>query len=158
MQTLKRYVDQKPSTTIVNSGGGGEVRVLRMDDVDKSGLVDGATLVWDATLNKFKMVVPDSANLDGGTTNQVLVKVSDTDKDYEWQDMVLSTLIDQVDPNTMYIGESTPSTEVCDIGWRIKKVTQAGDDISIVWANGNTAFDKVWDSRITYTYSTECTP
>lgn len=50
MQVLKRHIDSKPTgTTVINNGGGGgEVKILRMDDVDKSNIQDGATLVWDA--------------------------------------------------------------------------------------------------------------
>ena len=56
-QNLKKYVEGKSSSRSVPvTSGGGEVRILRMDDVDPTGLVDGSTLQWNATLNKFVLV------------------------------------------------------------------------------------------------------
>lgn len=167
MQVLKRHVDSKPSgTTVINNGGGGEVKILRMDDVDKTNIQDGATLVWDAGLGKFKMVVPTVSptvplGLEGGLENQVLVKNSGQDYDYGWQDMVINTpvytkLIDRVSPELIYIGESVPGATICENKWRIKKITQVGIDINIIWASSNANFDKIWDSRETYTYNVDC--
>ncbi len=167
MQVLKRHIDSKPTgTTVINNGGGGEVKILRMDDVDKSNIQDGATLVWDAGAGKFKMVVPATQptvpiGLEGGLENQVLVKNSGQDYDYGWQDMIVNTpvytkLIDRVSPELIYIGESVPGSTVCENKWRIKKITQVGIDINIIWASSNANFDKVWDSRETYTYNVDC--
>ncbi len=56
--------------------------------------------------------------------------------------------------NPVYLGEGVPGTATSDAAWRIRKVTWlAGNAVSIKWAEGTTLFDKVWDSRATYTYS-----
>lgn len=168
MQVLKRHIDSKPTGTTVinNTGGGGEVKILRMDDVDKSNIQDGATLVWDAGAGKFKMIVPTTQptvplGLEGGLENQVLVKNSGQDYDYGWQDMIVNTpvytkLIDRISPELIYIGESVPGSTVCEPKWRIKKITQVGIDINIIWANGDSNFDKIWDSRESYTFNVDC--
>ena len=62
-QNFKKYVE----TRINNSGGypsstsgSGEVRVLRMDDVDTSNLKNGSLMVWDTSSTKFQFVLPSS--------------------------------------------------------------------------------------------------
>ena len=71
-QTLKRYVESKPTQSASGFGGGGsgEVRILRMDDVVKGAVPqNGAVMTWNASLNKFEFVVP--------TNGGVLVPQSD---------------------------------------------------------------------------------
>lgn len=65
-QTLKTYVDQKASshTAYPSTAGSGEVRILRMDDVDNTNLEDGSVMIWDASIKKFRFVV-----LSGGPTS-----------------------------------------------------------------------------------------
>jgi len=60
--TLKKYVDSKPTSSYVgSSSGSGEVRILRMDDISKDvAPIDGDTLVWSTTLNKFELRAIDS--------------------------------------------------------------------------------------------------
>jgi hypothetical protein len=142
---------------------GGRTEFLNMDDIDKSGLLDGATPVWDEVNKKFKMVVPTPvppdliANLQNGTANQALVKVSGTDFDYKWEDMIITNpnynrLIDKVSDSLIYIGEALPTALVTDATWRIKKVQQTTGGITILWANDDSDFNKVWNDRTTYTY------
>lgn len=84
---------------------------------------------------------------------------------YEWllinyphpeggESMLYSKLID-ADGNYRYIGEATAGTAQSSPTWRIQRVytDPATGDIEILWANGTTLFDKVWDNRITYSYS-----
>ena len=55
-----------------------------------------------------------------------------------------------------YIGEAAPGSAKGDAIWRIKRVEELTGanvgDIEILFANGNAAFDKVWNDRATYTY------
>lgn len=56
---------------------------------------------------------------------------------------------------TIYVGEADPGTLKASARWRIKKFTLDVNDnpTDIQWATGNRNFDKVWNSRTTYTYS-----
>ena len=55
--------------------------------------------------------------------------------------------------NPIYIGESIPGISPATARWRIKKLTYSGTNpVIISWASGTKKFDKVWDSRTTYTY------
>lgn len=50
-----------------------------------------------------------------------------------------------------YIGDATPGTATSAATWRIKRMTNA--DTTIIWADGNSNFDNVWDNRASLTYS-----
>lgn len=55
-------------------------------------------------------------------------------------------------PNTTYIGQADPGTDVATAGWRIKRIVESGTGTSVDWANGSAGFTHVWDDRLTYTY------
>jgi hypothetical protein len=54
-----------------------------------------------------------------------------------------------------YIGLAKPGTATSSAGWQIKKLTYSGTDVvSILFADGDTKFDNIWDNRSTsYIYS-----
>lgn len=66
----------------------------------------------------------------------------------------LNTLIDTVG-NLKYVGKSQPGTNTFNPGWQIKVIdlTDTGGDIDILWANGSAEMNKVWDDRLSYTYT-----
>ena len=58
------------------------------------------------------------------------------------------------DGNTIYRAEAAVGSSVSSAVWRIRKIDIAGDDDTVVtWADGVDTFSKVWDDRLTYTYS-----
>ena len=117
--------------------GSGEVRVLRMDDVDKSGLADGAVMTYSAALNKLVFTMPNSA---GSTT------ITD-------EEMPYAKRIDFVTDNELYKAEADVGSAESSPVWRIRKVIIAGDnDVSETWANGTSTYDKVWVDRLSYSY------
>jgi hypothetical protein len=70
------------------------------------------------------------------------------------EDMVFSKRIDFITDNEMYKAEATVGSLNSAASWRIRKITIALDsDIIETWADGNALFDKVWDNRLSYTYS-----
>jgi hypothetical protein len=52
-----------------------------------------------------------------------------------------------------YLGEAATGAATASAVWRIKKITTTGIDIVILWADGNTNFDNVWDNHLTLSYS-----
>lgn len=68
-------------------------------------------------------------------------------------DVQYARVIDQVGTDTMYIGEAAPGSLPSASVWRIKKVFSVGDDITITWAGGSAALDKIWDNRLALSYS-----
>lgn len=148
---------QKMSRSInISSGGGGEVRFERLDDVSVTNPQDGDAIVYNSVTNRYTNV---PIRLSGGTSQQVLVKLSENDYDYEWQDMILSApaytkLIDDVStPTVTYIGEALPSTTETSPSWRIQKIQfdGSGNVDSVKYASGS--FDQVWINRLSLTYS-----
>lgn len=56
--------------------------------------------------------------------------------------------------NVEYVGEARAGIATSAVGWRIKKMTYSGSNVTQVdWADGNTNFDNIWDDRTDYTYS-----
>lgn len=63
-----------------------------------------------------------------------------------------TTRIDVVGTVT-YIGEANPGTTAATAAWRIKRISESGQDAVVEWADGDDAFDNVWDDRAILTYS-----
>lgn len=56
---LKNRVDYRPQQSFI--AGSGEVRILRMDDIDTSAISNGAMIIWDEQIKKFRFVqIPES--------------------------------------------------------------------------------------------------
>lgn len=67
-----------------------------------------------------------------------------------------ATRYDQdADPPTLaYLGHAWPGTATSAAAWRIQKMVFGADgDVTTTWADGNTAFDNVWDNRASLSYS-----
>jgi hypothetical protein len=67
------------------------------------------------------------------------------------QDTV-STLIDEVDSNTIYVGIASRATITSASSWQIIKILTTGTVTSVLYPNGNDGFLYIWDNRTTYTY------
>lgn len=82
-QTLKKYVEARPPAGQSFGGGGsGEVRILRMDDINVSDIAENRMLVWNSTQKKFRFVdVPIESNL-GKATLVTSVDYTPTVNDY----------------------------------------------------------------------------
>ena len=63
------------------------------------------------------------------------------------------TKIDDVGNGITYVGEAPPGTSESSSAWRIRKITEVGSDISILWAHGNDNFDNSWNNRLSIVYS-----
>ncbi len=68
--------------------------------------------------------------------------------------MPYAVQIDTVGDTIVYKGEAIVGSLTSSPVWRIRKViTDAGDDMSVIWADGNADFDNVWDDRLTIPYT-----
>jgi hypothetical protein len=66
----------------------------------------------------------------------------------------LKVKIDFITKDFFYKGETEPGVLDSDNKWRISRTvtTQPGGDITILWADANANFDKIWDDRAEYIY------
>jgi hypothetical protein len=59
--------------------------------------------------------------------------------------------------DVMYIGTAAPGSLESAASWAIRRVTftyvGVETDIDTEWADGDSVADKIWDDRLTYTYS-----
>lgn len=68
---------------------------------------------------------------------------------------VQRVIIDDTNPNDVYIGYADPSTLDNEPGWIIKRVQVVLGITYISFANSNTGYTSLtWDDRATYTYLT----
>lgn len=76
---------------------------------------------------------------------------------YEGSKVVdFSTRYDQdADPPTLaYLGKAYPGASTASAVWQVQKLVYGTDgDVTITWADGNSAFDNVWDDRASLSYS-----
>lgn len=70
------------------------------------------------------------------------------------EEVPYATRIDEVSATLMYKAEAVPGSLDADAVWRISRLTFAADgDVTIEWAGGTSAFDKIWDNRLALSYS-----
>ena len=66
---------------------------------------------------------------------------------------ILAVRLDDVGGGVSYIGEAQPGATTASAVWRMKRMTETSGDITIEWADGDSAFDNVWDNRLSLSYS-----
>lgn len=128
-----------------------------LDDVTILNNTDKQVLVYSANTQQYRNV---SIHLDGGATNQILVKKSTTDYDYQWEDMIVNLsetaytkLIDQANSTVMYLGEATPNTAESSASWRLQKIIfDNSGNVEEVRYTLSGLFTGVWNNRTSYTY------
>lgn len=64
-----------------------------------------------------------------------------------------SVVVDEADANTTYIGESYEGAVKSQAVWQIKKISVSGAITQILYADGNSRYDNVWDDRLSLSYS-----
>jgi len=64
-----------------------------------------------------------------------------------------TTLIDDATAVITYIGNASIGSSTAVAVWQIKRISQNGDVTTLAWAGGDSSFNKVWDSRVSYNYS-----
>ncbi len=91
-------------------------------------VVDIINLGFDTATNSFKI-------LSSGTTS-------------------LALQLDEAAGSITYVGEASIGSATSAAVWRIKRLDESGDpELIILWADGNSNFDNVWDSRASLSYS-----
>ena len=65
-----------------------------------------------------------------------------------------SKRIDFITQNEIYRGEAQVGSSENSPLWRIRKIVISGDgDVTETWADGSSDFNKLWTSRLSYTYT-----
>ena len=72
----------------------------------------------------------------------------------ENEEKFLSKRTDIVSNQEMYVGWAAAGSSTSAAKWRIKQVLiDANESSTELWADGNTAFDNIWDNRTALSYS-----
>ena len=61
-------------------------------------------------------------------------------------------ILEDVDGTITYYGYAKPGSSTNDPVWKIKRLDETGD-LKVLWADGDTNFDNVWDNRAGLSYS-----
>ena len=69
------------------------------------------------------------------------------------EDRQLIIRVDTVSDVLLYVGKAIPGTATSAALWRIQEITVVGDETIILWADGNTDFDNIWNNRAALSYS-----
>lgn len=71
----------------------------------------------------------------------------------QFSDKQATMLIDDASATVSYIGEAAVSSSPAAAVWRIRKIDSTSGT-SILYADGNTFFDNIWNNRAALTYTT----
>lgn len=52
----------------------------------------------------------------------------------------------------MYVGTALPGSALSDPVWKIKQILTSGLVLRILWADGDSQYDNVWDNRASLIY------
>lgn len=70
------------------------------------------------------------------------------------EEMPYAKQTDFVGDDIIYKGEAAAGSLTSAAAWRIRKlILSPDDDVSETWASGNANFDKIWDDRVSLSYS-----
>jgi hypothetical protein len=155
---------------IIVSGGSGSSAVAAYQNTPPSSAVNGSLwfnpdteflYVYSAGVWEQVTINPDiNTNLAGGTENQILVKKSATNYDFDWEDMIINfpptnytKLLDQYSSTILYLGEALPETLETSPLWRIQRIIfdASGEVDEVRFANGG-EFNQIWTNRYSLVY------
>ena len=66
--------------------------------------------------------------------------------------MSLAVRLDDASATVSYVGEAAAGSAESAAAWRVKRIDESAGT-SILWADGDTNFDNVWDDRTSLTYT-----
>jgi hypothetical protein len=142
------WVRMTPSTG--GGGGGGATTIANGDDYNAGSTTDAA-VVTDAngTISaKLRGLVKMAAEGSFGVTVTNLPGVQEVEA------AVRCTRLHQATTTVAYVGTADAGTSTAAPLWRIKRVTtDASGNVTEEYADGNPAFDNVWQDRATLSYS-----
>lgn len=90
---------------------------------------------------------------DASAANQVIGNASLASIDSKTPLIDYAVRIDDVGGGVSYVGQAASGTPTSASGWKIKRVTDSGGDLVVLFADGNASFNKVWDDRLSLSYS-----
>lgn len=66
-----------------------------------------------------------------------------------------TVLVDVASSTVTYVGKATPGTSTSAPSWRIFRITTTAEgDLALEYADGDVAYDNVWDDRESLIYTT----
>lgn len=131
-------------------------RDLRFDTKNIAIREAGEDYIWDGRVknlvyNSTTMEWEAQTNASGGGAGGGTIS-ADTSS-VETRSLALKSIVDESSTAVTYVGEAATGAATSVSSWRIKRLTQTATILTIEWASGNGAFNKIWDNRAALTYS-----
>lgn len=111
--------------------------------------------VYNHLIGDYAVEVEDQGS---GVLRQV-VKVADFSDsliEIKIQNGSYSQRVDKASDTVTYIGWAAPGTATSAASWRVKRITESSlgsGDYEMVFADGDSDFDNVWDNRASLSYA-----
>jgi hypothetical protein len=152
--------------------GSGSFDISRFDDIrilTESSITSGRLVisVFDFAVTNVGTIVgtSDASAANQVTSNNLLTQI---ELNQDTQSAILNTiasntsstpsadiaLVDTTStPNVVYVGEASPGSSQASAVWRITRIDTSGSVITILYADGNTNKDNIWNNRVSGSYS-----
>ena len=139
-ETAPEMVEVIQSALLIESTVTGDVLIIAEEN--DVVIIDGATetlLVEPAPIVNVQILTvgeqgPPGAGGSGGSTTY-------------------DTQLDFVSEDVTYRGDALPDTATSAASWRVCRITAGvAGEVTVEYADGSTALDKVWDNRASYGY------
>lgn len=139
-------------------GGGSDVRISDGTDTvsitDVSGKKSLDVNVTDININHSN----DSVRIGDGTS--LATTTTETGKTGLDVNLISApksldetVLLDEADPNEVFVGYASPGTSTATAAWKIKKITTSGTNTLIKYAGGSASYSNIWANRAGLTYT-----
>ncbi len=169
------YIDSRPEIGgAPQSGGGGQLTFSQIIGVLLNSQLPASLVLQYLTRGNLpsQIAYEDEANtftllqnfllgitvdtIDESTTDAGVTIEGVLFKDGEVEVARRAIELDEVggSPLVSYLGKAAPGTATAAALWAIQRITEQSDgDISIIWADGDSDPDNIWDDRLSLSYS-----
>jgi hypothetical protein len=117
-------------------------------------LVEGLMLGID--VGHVTSVVAEITTNQGGAGELTIVawaESQDTQESVSITPDGYATRLDEASATVTYVGKAATGTATSAGAWQVQRLTDTGSGLTVEWADGNGAFDNVWDNRASLNYS-----
>ncbi len=116
---------------------------------------DVVSKIADSLIPSRQLKVNSDGSIDS-IVSAVDLDVRDLDRltdDVTAYDPTLTTRVDEVSKNLIYLGKAAIASSNASAVWQIQRITISGTITTTLWADGNSNYDNIWNDRASLTYT-----
>jgi len=119
----------------------------RFEDV-----IDGNTGLWKNLMFGTDGTTRRSVTVDASGNLKVVIDSSDVNLPVTKEEKYIMK-VDEASATITYVGTAVPTTLTSAASWQVKRIDTGTIAADILFADGNTNFDNIWDNRASLSYS-----